>query len=52
MIVFLDASFVIYFVQQPPLWGAKAAARLAALKAAGDRMAVSDLVRMECRVGH
>ena len=51
MIVFLDASLVIYFVQQPPAWGPKAAARLAALKASGDRPAVSDLVRMECRVG-
>ena len=51
MIVFLDASLVIYFVQQPPAWGPKAAARLAALKASGDRPAVSDLVRTECRVG-
>jgi predicted nucleic acid-binding protein len=50
VIVFLDASVVIYIVQQPPVWGPKAAARLAALKASGDQPAVSDLVRMECRV--
>jgi predicted nucleic acid-binding protein len=37
-------------VEQPPVWGLKAAARIAAFKA-GDQAAVSDLVRMECRVG-
>lgn len=51
MNVFLDSSVVIYFVQQPPVWGPNAAARLGALTTSGDRLAVSDLVRMECRVG-
>ena len=51
MIIFLDTNPVIYYVERPPVWGPKAAARLAALKAAGDQAAVSDLVRMECRVG-
>jgi predicted nucleic acid-binding protein len=51
MIVFLDANPVIYFVEQPPVWGTVAIARIAALRAAGDRLAVSDLVRMECQVG-
>lgn len=49
--VFLDANIVIYYVERPAVWGPKAAARLAALTAAGDQAAVSDLVRMECRVG-
>jgi predicted nucleic acid-binding protein len=49
--VYLDACPVIYFVEQPPLWGPKAVARIAALQAAGESLAVSDLTRMECRVG-
>ncbi len=48
--VFLDASLVIYFVEQPIMWGPKASARIAALRAAGEPLAVSDLVRMECLV--
>ncbi len=51
MIVFLDTCPVIYFVEQPPIWGPKASARLAVLRAAGEQLAVSDLVRMECLVG-
>ncbi len=51
MIVFLDASVVIYIVERNPTWGPKAVSRFAALLAAGDKPAVSDLVRMECRVG-
>ena len=51
MIVFLDTCPVIYFVEQPPVWGPKASARLAVLRAAGEQLAVSDLVRMECLVG-
>ena len=33
--VFLDSNPVIYFVEQPPRWGPKAAARIAALRSAG-----------------
>jgi hypothetical protein len=51
VIVFLNAAPVIYFVEQPPVWGRNATARIAALRAGGDRLAVSDLVRMECLVG-
>ena len=51
MIVFVDTNPVIYFVEQPPNWGAKAVARIAALRAAGAQLAVSDLVRMESTVG-
>jgi len=49
--VFLDASPVIYFVEQTPTWGPKATAKIATYLAAGERVALSDLVRMECQVG-
>src|SRR5438093_520846 len=49
--VFLDANPIIYYVEQPPIWGAKAKTRITALVAAGERLAASDLVRMECLVG-
>lgn len=49
--VFLDANLVIYFIEQPPIWGAKTTARIAALLASGERLAINDLVRMECQVG-
>jgi predicted nucleic acid-binding protein len=48
--IFLDTNIIIYFVQDPPGWGPRAAARLGALRAAGDVPVVSDLTRMECRV--
>lgn len=51
MIVFLDTNVVIYLVERTPSWGPKAAVRFAALLAMGAEPAVSDLVRMECRVG-
>src|SRR5205814_668359 len=38
-------------VETPPVWGPRATARIAAARAAGDRFAVTDLVRMECLVG-
>jgi predicted nucleic acid-binding protein len=49
--IFLDANVVIYFVERHPVWGAKAAARIAAARVEGDDFAVSDLIRMECQVG-
>ena len=51
LMVFLDTCPVIYLVEQPAIWGPLATARIAALLAGGERMAVSDLVRMECHVG-
>ncbi len=51
MTVFLDANVVIYFVERHPVWGAKATARIAAARSSGNDLAVSDLIRMECRVG-
>ena len=49
--VFLDANPVIYHIEQPAIWGPKASARITAFVAAGEMLAVSDLIRMECLVG-
>ncbi|HEX5272140.1 MAG TPA: PIN domain-containing protein [Gemmataceae bacterium] len=51
MTVFLDASVVIYLIEQPAVFGPNALARVTALQAGGDQLVVSDLVRMECQVG-
>jgi uncharacterized protein len=48
MIVRLDADCTIYFVEQHPVWGPRITARLAAGRAAGDEVAVTDLARAEC----
>jgi predicted nucleic acid-binding protein len=50
VLVFLDSNIVIYVIGQPPTWGARAAARMKTLRDADDTFAVSELVRMECRV--
>ena len=50
-VVFLDANPVIYHVEQPATWGPKTSARISAFVAAGEMLAVSDLIRMECLVG-
>jgi uncharacterized protein len=47
--VYLDSNIVIYLIEQPTDFGTRAAARLAALRAAGDQIVVSDLTRLECR---
>jgi uncharacterized protein len=49
--VFLDANPVIYLMEQSANFGPKTKARVNALLANGERLAVSDLVRMECQVG-
>jgi len=51
LLVFIDANILIYHLEANPDLGAKASARLAALHAAGDQVVVSDLIRLECRVG-
>jgi predicted nucleic acid-binding protein len=51
MIVCLDANIVIYLVEKNPLWEPKASARIVALRAAGDEIAVCDAARLECLVG-
>jgi predicted nucleic acid-binding protein len=42
---------VIYAIEGNPLFRARADARLATLRAAGDQPAISDLTRLECRIG-
>ena len=51
MIVCLDANIVIYLVERNPVWLPRVTARLTALQAAGDQLAVSDAARLECLVG-
>lgn len=51
MLIYLDINIVIYLVEQPAVWGPRAAARVAAALSGGDQLAVSDLHRLECRVG-
>lgn len=51
MQIYLDANIVIYLIEQPPTWGPRAAARVAAASAGGDQVVMSDLHRLECRVG-
>jgi uncharacterized protein len=51
VIVYLDTNVVIYFIEARPVFGPRAAARLAQSRANGDTFAISDLTRMECKVG-
>ncbi len=51
MLFYLDTAILIYFIEQKGTFQARAAQRLARLQAAGGEVAISDLVRMECRVG-
>jgi predicted nucleic acid-binding protein len=51
LLVFLDANILIYHLEANPDLGARASARLEALHVAGDQVVVSDLIRLECRVG-
>jgi predicted nucleic acid-binding protein len=48
MTVCLDADCTIYFVEQNPLWGPRVTAQIAAFRAVGDGIAVTDLARTEC----
>lgn len=51
MIDYLDSNVVIYLVERHPIWGPKAERRVAALRSAGDEVALSDAHRLECLVG-
>ena len=48
--VFLDTNIVVYLIERTPYFGPAAAARTQSLLSQGERLVVSDLVRMECRV--
>ena len=50
MLIYCDSVIPIYYFEGAPLFKARAMARLAALWTAGDTVAVSDLVRLECRM--
>jgi predicted nucleic acid-binding protein len=50
MLIYLDSVVCIYAVEGAPSFQALARGRLAAMRAAGDRPAVSDLTWLECRV--
>lgn len=51
MIVYLDANIVIYLVEQHPLCGPRAEARITRPRALGGQVAISDAHRLECLVG-
>ena len=50
MLIYFDSVIPIYLLDQTGSFNARATARLTALEAARDQIAVSDLVRLECRV--
>jgi predicted nucleic acid-binding protein len=51
MLDYLDSSILIYYYDHVGLIQVRASQWIAAYLAAGDHLVVSDLVRMECRVG-
>jgi predicted nucleic acid-binding protein len=51
MLIYCDSGILIYCLDQVGPFHLRAATRIQALLAAGDRMAISDLTRLECRVG-
>lgn len=50
MSVFLDTNVVVYLVERTPHLGTAATKRVQDFISQGQRLVVSDLVRMECRV--
>lgn len=50
VIVFLDTNLAIYLIEGPLGFGPRAVRHLTGLRAGGHSFAVSDLVRVECRV--
>lgn len=50
MQIYCDSCIPIYFYDHTGPFNVRAANRLMALAAAGDQIAVSDLVRLECRI--
>ena len=50
MLVNLDSVICIYAVEGAPSFQARARARLATMRLAGDQPAISDLTWLECRV--
>ena len=50
MLIYLDTVICIYAVEGAPSFQARARARLATARTAGDRFAIGDLKWLECRV--
>jgi predicted nucleic acid-binding protein len=50
MVIYCDSVILMYYFDYSGPFNVRAANRLAALAAASDQLAVSDLVRLECRV--
>ena len=51
MLIYCDSDLLIYWLDEAGPFQLLAESRMAVLQAAGDRMAISDLTRLECRVG-
>lgn len=51
MLIYCDSGILIYWLDHIGPFNLRAEARVAALEQAGDRVAISDLTRLECRVG-
>ena len=51
MLIYCDSVILIYWLDQIGPLHLRAENRMLALQAAGDRVAVRDLTRLECRVG-
>ena len=52
MLIYCDSVILMYYFDHVGVFNVRATNRLANLAAAGDQIAVSDLVRLECRVFH
>ena len=46
LLIYVDSCVVIYLIEQPPVFGPRATARIAALLARGDKILVSELTRL------
>ncbi len=50
MLIYCDSMILIYLLDSVGPFNVRAAARMAALRAAGDVAVFSDLTRLECRI--
>ena len=51
MLIYCDSVILIYWLDQVGPFHLRAENRMLAVQTAGDRVAISDLTRLECRVG-
>src|SRR5712664_2698585 len=50
MLVYLDTAIIVYFVEQTPIYGPRATAHIARLRASRTTFAITDLCALECLV--